>query len=532
MTTSPDRITPTALATLMASATPHAVLDVRERGAYERGHVFRATAVPRRLLEMRLPALVTAPGTPLVLIDADGDALAARARTTALALDYRDVRVLEGGLAAWRAEGRRTVQGINVPSKVFGERALHQHKTPQIPPVELATRIARGDDMVIVDTRTPEEYARGCVPGAISMPGGELVFRILELVTRADQPIVVHCGGRTRSYIGAESLRRMGLPNPIVALENGTMGWELAGLTLERGASRWPPEATPRSRAAAALVAKRVAAEDGIRFVSPEELRGVLARRSERNAYLLDVRTREEYAASHIAGAVWVPGGQAVQATDECIAVRESTIVLADDSFARATLTAAWLKRMGFPDVAVLAGGLPAWVAAGGATETGHPVPLPAGLDAARATVATIPPGDLGDATVIDVDQSDAYARGHVPGAIWVCRSRLEDRIAAVAPDRARAVVVTCGDGVASTLAAVTLGALGYQARVLTGGTRAWEAAGRPLERGATRLADDPDDLVPKPYERGRAAMEAYLAWEEALDDEGVSPVALIPEPR
>jgi len=130
------------------------------------------------------------------------------------------------------------------------------------------------------------------------------------------------------------------------------------------------------------------------------------------------------------------------------------------------------------------------------------------------------------------VDQSDAYARSHVPGAIWVCRSRLEDRIAAVAPDRGRAVVVTCGDGVASTLAAVTLGALGYQARVLTGGTRAWEAAGRPLERGATRLADDQDDLVPKPYERGRAAMEAYLAWEEALDDEGVSPVALIPEPR
>ena len=224
--------------------------------------------------------------------------------------------------------------------------------------------------MVIVDIRTPEEYARGCVPGAISMPGGELVFRILELVKRADQPIVVHCGGRTRSYIGAESLRRMGLPNPIVALENGTMGWELAGLTLERGASRWPPAATPRSRAAAALVAKRVAAEDGIAFVSPEELRGVLARRSERNAYLLDVRTREEYAAAHIAGAVWVPGGQAVQATDESSRCGNPTIVLACDSFARATLTAAWLKRMGFPDVAVLAGGLPAWVQAGGATET------------------------------------------------------------------------------------------------------------------------------------------------------------------
>ena len=357
MTTSPDRITPAALAALMTSAAPYAVLDVRERGAYERGHVFRATALPRRLLEVRLPALVTAPATPLVLIDADGGALAARARTTALALGYRDVRVLEGGLAAWRAEGRRTVQGINVPSKVFGERALHQHKTPQIPPAELAARIARGDDMVIVDSahargvRARLRAGRRSACRAASWCSGSC-----ELVKRADQPIVVHCGGRTRSYIGAESLRRMGLPNPIVALENGTMGWELAGLTLERGASRWPPEVTPRSRAAAALVAKRVATEDGIRFVSPDELRSVLARRSERNAYLLDVRTREEYAAGHIAGAVWVPGGQAVQATDECIAVRaESTIVLACDSFARATLTAAWLKRMGFPDVGVLA---------------------------------------------------------------------------------------------------------------------------------------------------------------------------------
>jgi rhodanese-related sulfurtransferase len=325
----------------------------------------------------------------------------------------------------------------------------------------------------------------------------------------------------------------MGLPNPIVALENGTMGWELAGLTLERGASRWAPAATPRSRAAAALVAKRVAAQDGVRFVSPAEVRALLAGRAERNAYLLDVRTREEYAAGHIAGASWVPGGQAVQATDECIAVRAATIVLACDGFARATLTAAWLMRMGFPDVAVLAGGLPAWEQSGGATETGHPTPVPHGLDAARAAAPVVVPDEIGGAIVLDVDQSDAYARGHLPGATWVCRSRLEDLVASLVPDRARLVAVTCADATASPFAAVTLRALAYDARWLAGGTRAWEAAGRTLERGATRLADTPDDLVPKPYERGRAAMEAYLAWEEALDDEGTSPVALIPgEPR
>src|SRR5687767_14429833 len=229
---SPTRmLTPDALAALMAGAAAHAVLDVRERG-----DVFRSTSLPRRQLEMRVPALFTAPATPIAVLDADGT-LAPLAAVALAAMGYSDVRPLEGGLVAWRKAGRPLVQGVNVPSKVFGEHALHAMKTPQIAPHELAQRIERGDDMVIVDSRTVEEYTRGCIPGAISVPGAELVPRIGELVKRPETTIVVHCGGRTRSYIGAESLRRMRLPNPIVALENGTMGWELAGLTLERGAA-------------------------------------------------------------------------------------------------------------------------------------------------------------------------------------------------------------------------------------------------------------------------------------------------------
>ena len=53
-------LTPEALDALMAGEAAHAVLDIRERGAYERGHVFRSTSLPRRLLETRMPALVTA----------------------------------------------------------------------------------------------------------------------------------------------------------------------------------------------------------------------------------------------------------------------------------------------------------------------------------------------------------------------------------------------------------------------------------------------------------------------------------------
>jgi rhodanese-related sulfurtransferase len=523
-------LTPDALAALMAGDTPHAVLDVRERGAYERGHVFRSTSLPRRQLETRLPGLVTAPTTPIVVIDADGT-LAPLAASTVGAMGYRDVQLLEGGLEGWRKTGRAVVQGINVPSKVFGEHALHAMKTPQIPPHELARRIARGDDMVIVDSRTVEEYTRGCVPGAISVPGAELVPRIGELVERPDTTIVVHCGGRTRSYIGAESLRRMRLPNPIVALENGTMGWELAGLTLERGATRSAPTPGARSRALAEATARRVAAEDGVRYVGADDVRRRWAERAHRNVYLVDVRTADEYAAGHLAGAMWAPGGQAVQATDDYFAVRAASFVFVCDGGARSVMTAAWFQKMGFPDVAVLTGGLRAWQKGGGAIETGHPAPAPFGWDAVRAVVPRVTPDDVGDALLIDVGPSDAYGRGHVPGAAWICRSRLEARIGEVARDRGRAIVVTCPDGIASTLAAATLRRLGYAASVLDGGTRAWSAGSRPLEAGATHVLDETDDVVLKPYERGREAMEAYLRWEEALDPDGVSPHALLRGP-
>ena len=197
-------ISPEQLATLLEQPSPHALLDVRERAAFERGHIYRATPLPRRLLELRLPALVTAPGTLIVLCDDDGS-LSALAAPTLAEMGYTDVFVLTGGLEAWRRAGQPVVQGLNVPSKVFGERVLHDFKTPEITCRELSARMAEGRDMVIVDTRTPEEYSRGCLPGAWSVPGGELVLRIGELVASPEQTIVVHCGGRTRSDPGAPS---------------------------------------------------------------------------------------------------------------------------------------------------------------------------------------------------------------------------------------------------------------------------------------------------------------------------------------
>ena len=94
-----------------------------------------------------------------------------------------------------------------------------------------------GEDMVIVDGRTVAEFQKMNIPGGICCPNGELALRIGELVPDPKTKIVVNCAGRTRSIIGAQTLIDFGVPNPIVALENGTQGWFLAGLKLENGAS-------------------------------------------------------------------------------------------------------------------------------------------------------------------------------------------------------------------------------------------------------------------------------------------------------
>ena len=100
-------ITSSDLSKLLESGTRHALLDVRERATYERGHIYRATSLPRRLLETRLPRLVTARATPIVVYDDTGP-LAALAAKMLGAMGYTDVRVLDGGLSAWRVPDSRS----------------------------------------------------------------------------------------------------------------------------------------------------------------------------------------------------------------------------------------------------------------------------------------------------------------------------------------------------------------------------------------------------------------------------------------
>jgi rhodanese-related sulfurtransferase len=491
-----------------------ALLDAREEGIFHARHLLLASCVPLSRLELVIDDLVPRRNTRVVWCD-DGDGSALRAARRMSRLGYTDVAVLDGGIAAWEAAGYRLYSGVHVPSKAFAEVVEHEAGTPWISAPDLKALIGSGADIAIFDSRSYEEYHNNSIPTAISVPGAELVYRFTDMVPSPDTTVIVNCGGRTRSIIGAQALRNAGFRNKIMSLKDGTMAWHLAGFEVVHGATRRPPEVSETGRRAAIDATARVAEGCGIPRIDKATLAAWRADADRRTLYVLDVRTPEEYRADHLAGARSAPGGQLVQETDAHIATWNARIVLVDDNGVRATMTASWLKQMGWNDVAVLVAD-----PSDGDWNSGPHVPHVLGLEG--TAVATIEPTELqdrlaaGNTAVIDLDMSQRYGQGHIPGAWFAIRSRLvEDHVKL---PRAEMIVLTSPDGAAARLAAADLAdSTTAQVMVLAGGTEAWTAAGLPLETGATKMASAPDDVVLSARERGQGreeAMREYLAWE------------------
>ena len=272
-----------------------ALVDVREAGQFAAGHPFLAVSVPYSCFEIRIGDLAPNAHVRLVLCD-DGTGVAGLAANRARALGYSSVLVLEGGTPAWQRAGYTLYEGVNVPSKTFGELIQEERATPHISADELTAMCKAGDDLVIVDGRTISEFQRFAVPGGISCANGELALRIDDLAPDPATKIVVNCAGRTRSIIGAQTLIDLGVENEVVALENGTQGWVLAGHALEAGATRRHALPLPQDLERRRERAMRHAGTRGVGFADAEEISHWLGDQT-RTTYLIDIRSDEEHAA-------------------------------------------------------------------------------------------------------------------------------------------------------------------------------------------------------------------------------------------
>ncbi len=363
---------------------------------------------------------------------------------------------------------------------------------------------------MVLDSRPFDEYQRVSIPSAVNVPGAELVLRVRDLAPSPETMVVVNCAGRTRSIIGAQSLINAGVPNKVVALRNGTMGWSLAGFACDSGKAARAPEVSRDGLAWAKTAAERVARRFGIARIDLATLERWRADEA-RTLYLFDVRDPREYVAGHVPGAVSAPGGQLVQATDQYAGTLGSRIVLIDPAEVRAVMTASWLRQMGWRDVFVLA-------------QQGRETEAPA-----TPILGPPPPPELridctglaelmarNEATIVDLSISREYLRGHIPGAWFALRSRLERALAKM-PLRGT-LVLTCEDGVLAGRAVPEARSLtDHAVRALDGGNAAWLTCGHALTADDPRMADEAIDVWLKPYERASdraAAMREYLSWE------------------
>ncbi len=503
-----------ALRAMLTGGDEIALLDVREEGVFAKRHILRAAPAPLSRLELCIAALVPRRGCRVVLCD-DGDGLAARAATRLAGFGYARVAVLAGGVEAWADAGFELYSGVNVPSKAFGEFVETTYATPHLSAAALDARIARGDDLVIVDSRPMSEFRKMSVPGAIDCPGAELVYRVHDIAPSPATTVVVNCAGRTRSIIGAQSLINAGIANPVVALENGTMGWHLAGLRLDHGQERPPPGVSDAGLEKARAAAARVARRFGVRTIDCARLAAFESERENRSLFVLDVRNPEEYVAGHRPGSRAAPGGQLVQATDRYVGTLGARIVLVDDTGVRATMTASWLIQMGWREVYVLEGGLDGELATGDEAPEALGIEMTASVSAVELRTLL----DRGGGVVVDLATSLEYRDGHVPGAWFAVRSRFAKSLPKL--PGADMLVLTSPDGLLADLASAdAAGVVDGPVRVLAGGTAAWRAAGYPVETGHAHMADDNDDAWYRPYDSDsavEAAMREYLRWEVAL---------------
>ena len=98
---------------------------------------------------------------------------------------------------------------------------------------QLEKQIRGGQTALILDVRSPEEYAEGHIPGAINMPHDQFPERASELDVSQSDPIIIYCHSGRRARLVEESLASEGYTK-VIDLSGHMVGWRKAGLPIEK----------------------------------------------------------------------------------------------------------------------------------------------------------------------------------------------------------------------------------------------------------------------------------------------------------
>jgi hydroxyacylglutathione hydrolase len=134
-------------------------------------------------------------------------------------------------VTALRRVGLGSIEGYAVGTAAVRASGLPVGTLPNLTAAELAARLRREPDLVVLDVREPSEWAEGHVPGARHVPMRDVAGRLAEIPR--DRPVAVTCAGGARSSLVASLLLGQGFTD-LVNLWGGMTGWTQAGLPVTR----------------------------------------------------------------------------------------------------------------------------------------------------------------------------------------------------------------------------------------------------------------------------------------------------------
>jgi rhodanese-related sulfurtransferase len=334
-------------------------VDVREPHEYASGTIPDAVNIPLRELVQHLDALPGLGGEIILIGDSNREGIAVAALRT---LGYTNVRVMAGGMVAWRA-AELPVAGAPFPPLPSGSAPEIDEDllsavdaSLQALPEDWGLRKSRdlavqleNSPPVLLDVRQPAEFERGHLQNAINAPLRELFAHLDDLAK--DQPIVVMCASGYRSAMAATALRLAGYDD-VYNLESGL------------GALQTVQAADPALEAFVDAFLLALPDDEGL--ITATDV-------ATSDAFIVDVREPDEYAEGFIEGAVNIPIRELAQSLT-ALPAQDAPIIVVCGSGVRSALGLMALELLGYEDVHSMAGGMKSWTQAG-LPVTAEPVP-------------------------------------------------------------------------------------------------------------------------------------------------------------
>lgn len=209
----PAPLTPRAVEVAIADGA--ILVDARTNEQFDEAHIPEALSASAYDTGFATKvAQVVAPDVELIVVAAsDGYGLEAAELLASVGLRVRGF--LDGGMTAWRSEGRPVERLELIDTDVLAERLSHD------------------GGVLVLDVRDGNEFAEAHIPGSLHIPYGHLIERLAELPK--DKAIATVCSGGKRSGLAASLLQREGFESVVHVAHGGVRTWQQAGRPTESG---------------------------------------------------------------------------------------------------------------------------------------------------------------------------------------------------------------------------------------------------------------------------------------------------------